>query len=571
MKKALLALIAVLIFTDPVIAKARNPWVEMTSQVLRPIYTGVPTIPIVTFSLPTGSVFHFLSPTGNDAADGLTPATAWLTPNHAMKCGEVIIAAAGAYNNAGNIFNNWGTNSNCPSISGGIDGLGGIQMAVLLCGGTHVEDCSINCATAPCNGDPAFGVAAGMSINNSNWAVEGWLINGNGIKSYTALQSIGCGKTTVHTAFINIIVVNGGQGFTTSACGSNPGDNFGPDYTSVVGIIAQNSANEDGSICVAAIDFVAPGRSNNTTTDTHFFSYTNYAYANSSLDCAPVSDTENFMLDTIDFNGVPGHIPIVNNVGFFADRACIQLTYQANHTDATTVDIYNNTCYDNYQRNTIPACAGGVCAGPEIAFGDSTWKVNIFDNVVYAPHAINGTAGSDPVYALQNGGQPGNNTKIGAQVGTGKENILKASATTCLAACDSGSAPFNANAYNGATLGTNTYINPDFKNTTDLIANHLGVPNCSSFASTTQCMGWDPITQTMTSLSILDDLTTNATGNCPQCAGKGFQLPSKTCVTSGQLFNDYPPDLKGLVRLQWNPGSQTITQVADLATRPCGM
>src|SRR5882672_5577412 len=66
------------------------------------------------FSLPTGDSVHFMSPTGSDAANGLTPATAWASPNHALNCGDVIIAAAGDYS-ASQGFHSFGTVSNCPS------------------------------------------------------------------------------------------------------------------------------------------------------------------------------------------------------------------------------------------------------------------------------------------------------------------------------------------------------------------------------------------------------------------------------------------------------------------------
>ena len=36
---------------------------------------------------------YYMSPTGSDSNNGLTVATAWATPNHAVNCGDVIIAA----------------------------------------------------------------------------------------------------------------------------------------------------------------------------------------------------------------------------------------------------------------------------------------------------------------------------------------------------------------------------------------------------------------------------------------------------------------------------------------------
>src|SRR5277367_777400 len=73
---------------------------------------------------------YYISPTGSDGSNGTSVATAWATPNHKVVCGDVIIAAPGAYNS--NSFDSlshgsslYGTVANCPSKSGGIDGTGG--------------------------------------------------------------------------------------------------------------------------------------------------------------------------------------------------------------------------------------------------------------------------------------------------------------------------------------------------------------------------------------------------------------------------------------------------------------
>ena len=96
-------------------------------------------------------------------------------------------------------------------------------------------------------------------------------------------------------------------------------------------------------------------------------------------------------------------------------------------------------------------------------------------------------------------------------------------------------------------LGTNTYANPAFTNTADLLANRLGVPNCNAFTNTTQCMGWNANTSTLTTPSIISDLVPTASGT----SGKGYQLPSTTCAANA----DYPTWLKGIVYLQWNGSS----------------
>ena len=112
-----------------------------------------------------------MSPTGSDSNNGLTAATAWATPNHAVSCGDVIIAAAGSYPDLSSTL---GTVSNCPSTSGGIDGTGGVYFATLLCGGSYVGACYITTKAA------TTGNTVGIQITQSNWAVEGWYVNTSG-------------------------------------------------------------------------------------------------------------------------------------------------------------------------------------------------------------------------------------------------------------------------------------------------------------------------------------------------------------------------------------------------------
>ena len=169
---------------------------------------------------------YYISPTGSDRNNGLTTSTAWASPNHNVVCGDVIIAQPGSYRPIGR----WGTVSGCPSSSGGIDGIGGIYFAVLLCGGSNVGDCTINSTNA-----------SSMDIASSNWAVEGWSSTTSGVwRSYVA-NACASGTTIIHhVAFINNIAYNSAQGYTTADCALNhnvPGN--GVDQFAVVGSIVR--------------------------------------------------------------------------------------------------------------------------------------------------------------------------------------------------------------------------------------------------------------------------------------------------------------------------------------------
>ena len=114
----------------------------------------------VPFVLPIGDVVHFVSPIGKDSANGRTPATAWATANHRVNCGDVIIAEPGIYGQ----LSGWGPVSKCPSISGGVDGTGGIYFAVLLCAGPNLGACNVS----------GGGTNNAIDVNRNNWAVEGF-------------------------------------------------------------------------------------------------------------------------------------------------------------------------------------------------------------------------------------------------------------------------------------------------------------------------------------------------------------------------------------------------------------
>jgi hypothetical protein len=159
MKRALPTLLSLLLTIGPAIA----PNARAQGSDARPF------VPLHTY---------FISPTGDDARDGKTPATAWKTIGpHAVACGDVILAQPGTYTNG---FSYSGPVSSCPSTSGGIDGAGGIWVATLLCAGSSVGDCLVSSKTAGCAPNaPACGLG-NINITTSNWAIEGFASTTNG-------------------------------------------------------------------------------------------------------------------------------------------------------------------------------------------------------------------------------------------------------------------------------------------------------------------------------------------------------------------------------------------------------
>jgi hypothetical protein len=472
---------------------------------------------------------YYVSPTGSDSNSGLTTAAAWATPNHAVKCGDVIIAASGTYN--GN-FGNWGTVSGCPSTSGGIDGAGGIYFATLLCAG-KLQTCNINCATAVCSG------TAAMNVTASNWAIEGWAATGNGSQA-RAFQANGAGSGTTivhHIAFINDIAYNSAEAFGTNDGALNhniPGN--GVDEFAVVGDIAYAS-NQD-PICLAAIDDAGPANYDKNA-GTHVFWAGNFAFSNRS---ACVSDSEGMMFDTFDAHGYTGQSVIEQNMVWQSTRGGVQITYQGLNAGNAPMYIFNNTFFSN---DAGPGVGGYAVGDINVQSTTSAlpYPVSIYNNISRTNYVTTGNQGTSygGVYAALTGGAY--NVTWG---GSGNQNIFKGEETTCLGSCDPTN---NVIAFNGGPLGTNTYADPGFANATDLLANRSGTPNCSSYTNVNACMA-----------QAIADLTPTAAG----MTGKGYQRPG--ACTADPYF---PTWLKGVVYLTWN--GSTLSENSGLITKPCNM
>lgn len=554
--------------------------------------TASATGPSASFSSGGATAFvplhhYYMSPTGSDSNNGTSPSTPWQTPNHAVVCGDVIEALAGNYSTVATTLNMTpGVVSNCPSTSAGIDGTGGINFAILLCGGSDLgtSGCMINCGTAgKCvgsNGNTNFGMPTAIDIFNNNWAVEGWVVTGTSDASFTSTLGMiadGCadesnpGSIVHHIAFINNVVFNNGGAFGMADCGANfavtPGN--GADYLAFIGNIAQNAAqgNPTGPQCVAAIDVAGPAV-HDTNAGTHIIFYGNFAFANTHTNfCSQAggSDMENYMFDSWDVHGYTPLGVAVNNMGWDACRFGFEVTFSQQLTA-----IKQNQVVDHNTMFASGACNLALNAMGEFNLQAGTGSplppgnISVTNNIGRANWSFpgNGPSSNGPIYGLLIGGAYGGQT-IG---GTGNENVFMALSGMCAAICDAGD---NAVTFGGniSQLGTNIYTDPLFNNTTDLLTNWVGTPNCSGKASTTLCMGYNPTTATLTTNTPIYDLQPTAS----QALTKGYQLPSSTC-SSGAANGYFPTYLKGVVRLGVaQDGTHNIFQYHDLVTTPCGL
>ncbi len=175
---------------------------------------------------------YYLSPSGSDTNAGLAATSPWLTPNHAVRCGDTIVAAPSAAYQYGN-FQEFGRVS-CAAND---------DVAWLKC--AQFDACRI---TVPSRGgDAGYNFrATGIRITNSYWGVTGWEVS----NPTTAPDTQACIDVAggVHHVVIANNVANhcGGAGIGASV-----------DYAAVIGNIVYDSATSNKD-CHSGIDVYAP-------------------------------------------------------------------------------------------------------------------------------------------------------------------------------------------------------------------------------------------------------------------------------------------------------------------------
>jgi hypothetical protein len=95
-----------------------------------PVFSATYSINIAPVPNATYSTYH-MATNGNDSNPG-TEALPWLTANHTVNCGDVVIVAPGSYTDVANFGPNMGQVKACPSSASTP-----VYQAILLCGGTY--------------------------------------------------------------------------------------------------------------------------------------------------------------------------------------------------------------------------------------------------------------------------------------------------------------------------------------------------------------------------------------------------------------------------------------------------
>jgi len=280
------------------------------------------------FGSPARAATYYLAPAsngGNDSNKGTSASSPWLTPNHSVNCGDVILAAASAAYSWTNFYTGrWGVVT-CPA---------GNDVAWLKC--VTFDACKIS-----------ISMQAGMWIDQSYWGVQGFEISTPQKDQYGhcfTVQPNFSAPVNIHHIVLANDIANGcgGSGFA-SAPGSN--GTAGVDYLAFVGDIAYNTSSSTTGVCNSAFSVYEPVQSD-ALPGTHIFIAGNFAWGTfDGNPCAggPPTDGEGIILDTFSALGYSAQTVVSNNIIFLNGGKGIQ-SFRNSYAN---VFIQYNTVYGN--------------------------------------------------------------------------------------------------------------------------------------------------------------------------------------------------------------------------------
>jgi hypothetical protein len=322
---------------------------------------GVTIVPVV-------GTTYYLAPAaagGNDSNNGLSLGAPWLSPNHSVNCGDVIIAAAGQYPGYSFTYSKWGTVT-CTE---------GNNVAWLKC--AIFDGCKI---TATGNS------VMGMAISKSYWGAQGFEATATQDTNACFFAYPLSGNASIHHIIFANNICNGAY---AGGVGSSNNGSAGVDYLVIVGNIVYNAAQ--GSVnCNSGISIYQPVQSDSKT-GTHIYLAGNFSWDNvDGNPCGGTSSTdgEGLFFDTFSGNSYNQQAVIDNNISIFNGGRGIQ-SYL--NTSATIYFRHNTVFGNNTQtgQNYV-----GDCGEIEI---NASAASTIFLNLAQT----NSRAGCDsnPVYA----------------------------------------------------------------------------------------------------------------------------------------------------------------------------
>jgi hypothetical protein len=394
------------------------------------------TFLFVLLASPAWATTYFLAPAsagGSDSNNGTSTSTPWLTPNHNVNCGDILLAAAGNYPT---FAFDWGTVSGCGTGSSA-------SVAWVKC--ITFDACKISSSSQHA-----------VAINSSNWGLQGFEV------TTSSAASAGCfiivppsSSTSIHHVILANNIANGCQngGFSAIYNGS-----AATDYIVYVGNIAYDAAQQ-GPGCASGFNIVNP-HAFDSLPGTHMYESGNFSFSNvdgSNCGGSVATDGEGFILDSIFTNGYTQQMVIKNNIGIGNGGRCIEV-YKNNSGSGAPTFVQNNTCWDNnIQLSQTP----GGSLGEIFLYQSSN---SAFTRNLAMTGQANGPEGF-PYYAYLLNTPSGTNS-VSSNVG------YSATGTTYISQYGS-----------GFSFGSNLTADPAFRS-----PSVPGAPSCGSATSVPNCM-----------------------------------------------------------------------------------
>jgi hypothetical protein len=237
-------------------------------------------------AFPALATTYYVAPAssgGNDSNSGTSANAPWLTPNHAVACGDVLLASAGAYSAADFSYGSWGKVT-CPA---------GNNVAWLKC--ATFDACKFTASASYTT----------MAVTQSYWGVQGWevMATGDTDACFTAYPPSSTARIH-HIIFAN----NVANGCHNSGVTSGNSGNVGVDYLAVIGNAVYN-ASQSTQACASGISIYQPVQSDSLP-GTHIYIAGNFSWGN--FDANPCgggapSDGNGILIDAPD--GSQGGLP----------------------------------------------------------------------------------------------------------------------------------------------------------------------------------------------------------------------------------------------------------------------
>lgn len=376
---------------------------------------------------------------GSDANNGTSSGSPWLTPNHALLCGDTIQAKASTSYVAGNFgSNDWGT----------VQCIDEENVAWLTC--ETFAGCKISASSA-----------FGMRIDKSYWGVQGWEVAESGDNGLCFGVIPGGASTIHHIVLANNICNGGANGFASSPTSTT----VGVDYLAILSNIVWNAA-QSTILCNSGVTVYEPIKSDSAA-GTHIYIAGNFSFDNSSptncLGGSATYDGNGIVLDDVGNEQQSGtaydqQIAVENNIAVFNGGYGFANT--GNSTPDAPIFYRYNTSYGNLTAsNTSTTTCGDFTL---LVSSQTTASLNLIHATT--EHACSG--GTQDRYAFA--------VNEADATDTVANNWLYSAFGQNTAAISSSGFSYGSN-----TTGTS----PNFANPVD-----PGQPNCSGKTSVTNCM-----------------------------------------------------------------------------------